>query len=555
MKQFVELLKKKFNSIEIDKDSKDIHFFSDEKDELFDSSSELSKEFFNEQKNSYFLPLSDTIKSMKWIGRVKFSVIENKVILAPINWIKIEEVFEGEDFEDLYYIIWSKKAILSKNKKQYKIIEDIDEEGAIKSGIFSDKNFAAFEINKDGKESSFRIAHDENFYTVRKLWKIFSFIDVYWDDEILLRLFTRILNMDTSNKSILVSWSTGSWKTTLLIAFLQFLNIYTAQDLIKFIIYKTINNKLMEWISISFEKFKEKDLEVIQEELVSFYKLKKEEVDSILDWINSYCESNWLDKLLENYEWGVVFSIEKPIEKKFTSDKMLFLQNSAEFESSNSKDVKEFENWKTLDDIRLKKFLTAAEVALQSNPKIMYVSELKRDEEFKKWLDIIVTWFPVLASNHSWDIFQNLERILWIDMNNEKSLKNKIISWLGGLLNLKRYNTWSWRFLISYEYLIFEKDISKHLVNNSIEQFKHLIQTAGLSLKQEYISHEISLISNLYKIFLKNQEYERIKEFNEEDIMNLFSPFNLSTVSQTYSYDVQKITNFAKNYIENVYSE
>jgi hypothetical protein len=35
--------------------------------------------------------------------------------------------------------------------------------------------------------------------------------------------------------------------------------------------------------------------------------------------------------------------------------------------------------------------LLSSEVALQSNPRLVYISELKKDEEFKKYMDIITT--------------------------------------------------------------------------------------------------------------------------------------------------------------------
>ena len=553
MNKFLEILKRWFDSIVIDEQTKEISISYNEKMEKFNIDTEFSKEFFASDKRNVFLPKESNTRLLKSIGELEFLREWTKVTIS-FNKVKLEDIFEWEDFEDLYYALWTYKAVLTKNKKKYKEIGNIDEKDAINKGVLTDKNFFAYEI--PGKENiSFRISHIEKYYTVRKIPNVFSFLDVYGDDIMMLLFFAKVLTTDASNKSILLSWSTGSWKTSMLIAFIELLNKYGIDSIKKAMIYKILNNNLDTTITIPFVEYKKKSIEEIKEELVSYYKMKNEKVEELFNSVDSYLSSNLLDKLIETYDGGTIFSIEKPIEKKFDNENIFFIQTDVAFNSSNEKDSSLFERGETIEQIWLKKFLLAAEVSLQSNPSLVYISELKKDEEFKKFLDIITTGFPVLATNHSWDIFQNLERILWVDMSNERSMKNKLISWLGWIMNLKRYRTKSKNFLISYEYLILEPDIGKQFVNNDVAQFKQLVTKVNIGWNGQYVSHQVSLFSTLYRRWLKNKEFEVIIWMDKEAYEDLFRAFNRETVSKYYGYEILALNAFSESYIKTIFPE
>jgi hypothetical protein len=80
----------------------------------------------------------------------------------------------------------------------------------------------------------------------------------------------------------------------LLIAFLQFLNTLTEEDLVKLLIFKLLQQRVDTAPSISFEEFKKKTIEEIKQELFSFYKKTENEIAEDFQLIASYLETTGL---------------------------------------------------------------------------------------------------------------------------------------------------------------------------------------------------------------------------------------------------------------------
>jgi len=74
---------------------------------------------------------------------------------------------------------------------------------------------------------------------------------------------------------------------------------------------------------------------------------------------------------------------------------------------------------------------------LQSNPDIVYISEIKNKVEYERFVDSVYVWPVIIASNHANNVFQNLKRIESITTNVEE-IKSKISMWLWWLVNLRR---------------------------------------------------------------------------------------------------------------------
>jgi len=397
----------------------------------------------------------------------------------------IDDIYKF-DFEDLY---------LNDNKlyykKSWKIFwyKDIDKqwiEELRKEWFFEDKQSYSLKKVIDWNKIFFRIAKSQNQRVIRKLWFTFDFYKNFRHDKVLFEFISSVLKQQ-NNKSLLISWLTGSWKTTFILSLLEMINNYSYSEIVleqlKDILDKQLKNKN---INIDLDNKSIQELKTIIND-----HLNEEEKKIIWKILEEYLKEIWIEDLLDKYNNNAVYTIEKPIEYFFENKNLVFWQN--EIETKDTEQANEL-------------YTELVDTALQSNPDIIYISEIKNKLEYQKFIDIIFVWPTVIASNHANGVFGNLRRLEAVS-ENKSEIKEKIANWLWWLLNLKRYEIISLDnkkpFVFSYEFLkFFPEDVYDFYVLNNDKEFKNKLLLEEKN-KNYYLSHNLSLIFNIYVLYKK----------------------------------------------------
>ena len=457
-------------------------------------------------------------------------------------WIKVwkemidtvDELFQNYDFEDLFIKMeennwmfdWKKEANLSKWWKIYlrlklseSFIDDFE-----KSSFYQDKFSYSVKYKND---IFFRIARNWNKFTIRKLWYTFDFYETYITDPVLFSFVDEVL-LQEYNKTLLISWRTWSWKTTFILSLLNMLNEYNYEKILSKQIIKILKKILTS---------KKINIKIEQNNIMSIIEdyLNEDEKSSLSTAVWSFLEQIKIKSLLETYNWGTVYTIEKPIEYYFETDDFLYY-NQNEVDSSTAEKANDH-------------YIKLVDIALQSNPSIIYISEIKNRVEYERFLDTIYVWPAVIASNHSNSVFQNLKRITSISTN-EKEVKSKIVMWVWWLINIKRHKViWDKIFLSSYEILkMYKERVKWWFYSNSEDVF---INQMKIELKSDYyyIPHELSLLYNVYLNYLKWKSFI-LTEYKPNEILSLLSK-NEQWLKELYKINDESIKFLENKLVEN----
>lgn len=306
---------------------------------------------------------------------------------------------------------------------------------------------------------------------------------------------------------------------------MNFLNTYSLDAIYKHLYIKGLAKIRPEYASLDPKSVTREYLEKQIREI-----LPVDQAEIIIQGTVEYIRDSGLNRLLSSFSGRSIFTMEKPIERRFVNDALSFTQTDISFNDMDEDDINAFKSGKTFDEVSTRKFLLQSNVALQSNPALMYVSEVKR-EEYEKYLEVILQGIPTLATNHAGSIWQNLERIMAVQ-EDEKSAKQSIIGGMGGMINFRRYAADDESFLFSYEYLIMTDDILTRFRNTSVKEFEKVITVS--MMPKEYIRHEYSLIRQIYTRFLKTGASVGIKTYGMPEYSDLMSDFNIEKVSKFY---------------------
>ncbi len=444
--------------------------------------------------------------------------IDEKNVIESVN-----ELFDNYNFEDIFIKFNDENNDYINLAKKWKIYKKV---------LFNDNFIKDFKNSKFYQEKFsysvkwknnvfFRIARVWEKFTIRKLWFTFDFYEIYRVDQVLFNFVNTVL-LQNYNKTLLISWRTWSWKTTFILSLLNMINDYNYEKIVEKQLKKVLKKMLKEK-KIEIKITKNNITQIIQDYL------DKKEIEILEKVVWEFLDNIKIKNLLENYEGGSVFTIEKPIEYFFDKDLNLFF-NQNEVDSKNSQIANE-------------SYIKLVDTSLQSNPSIIYISEIKNKTEYERFLDTIYVWPAVIASNHANSVFQNLKRIESVS-NNIKEIKSKITMGLWWLINLERYEVvWDKIYLSSYELLkMYEKDVRWSYFSNNDDVFysQMLIEYRN---KNYYISHEISLLYNMLLHYLSWKQFF-LKKFKKDEQIKILND------NRQLLKDIYNISDEAVNFLE-----
>jgi len=434
------------------------------------------------------------------------------------------------DFEDLYLALLRKEIYLKKDWRLVEKIELTDEQVEdIKNSILTQDKFS---YSIESWKYFYRIAKNWDNMVIRKLWFTFDFYKNYRTDPFLMSFVSEVLTQ-RDNKTLLVSGLTWSWKTTFLLSLLEMLNNYNYNKIVK-------EQALKFTEGILKEKGIEMEIKLENLETIIADNFNDKEKELLSFSLNNFLEQIKIKELLDRFNKKAVYTIEKPIEFVFKDWKdLIFFQNEVDT---------------TTPEIADKNYIRLLDLALQSNPDIVYISEIKNKVEYERFVDSVYVWPVIIASNHANNVFQNLKRIESITTNVEE-IKSKISMWLWWLINMRRRevttNDNKNIMLFSYELLkMFKEDVKVAYAWNSNEVFinKMLIENRN---SDYYVSHETSLLYNIYLLFLKWKHF-KLKEISEKKLLEILNN-NYTDLKELYKLSEEKFT-FLKNRIMEEYS-
>lgn len=421
------------------------------------------------------------------------------------NTSTIINILDNENFEDGYIHIPLGIFALKKNKKIFKEYKNIKKEELIKIWLLQEnKSSYYFETEK---WNSFRVAVSQEGIVMRKVGTELDFLQTYYNNFFLLHFIQNTLK----NGSLLISGATWTWKTTFIQSLLNFFNNYDDFKMLKVMVKKwlenfsnfTTNNKKV------FDNIKtEEELMLFVDNIIS----NEKEKEDFFSWIAEYFKRTNLQDFLQLFDKKFCYTIERPLEYKFKKNNLMFFQN----------DISSWDEQQT--------YLKLAEISLQSNPDLLYISEIKTSKEYGNWTRVIQQGVKVVASNHADSVFQNFIRILAEVWWKEDATKLRIVSGLAGIMNIRRYETSDNSFLISYEMLDFTNNKIKNIfLKEDIEMFKNRIVSFDNS--GVYFSHNESLFVEMMSRFKKWKPF-LIKNWNLDTYEDFFIKIEGSTASE-----------------------
>jgi len=421
--------------------------------------------------------------------------------LKKDNIETLAELLNNYDFEDMFFKLDDDKPIIHLSKK-WKIYLRITFNESFEND-FKNSNFYQDKFSysvKWWKNIFFRVAKNWERFTIRKLWYTFDFYENYRTDPVLFWFISNVL-LQKYNKTLLISWRTWSWKTTFILSLLNMLNVYDFNKVVSKQLLKALNSML---------KAKNIEIKITTENLNNIIQdyLTEEETIQLQEIVWWLLDKIKIKELLDNYYWATVYSIEKPIEYFFEEDTNLYF-NQNEIDSTTA-------------EIANENYIRLVDIALQSNPNIVYISEIKNKIEYERFLDTVYVWPSIIASNHANNVFQNLKRIESISTNISE-IKSKITMWVWGLINLERYEViWDQIYLSSYEILkMYENSVKWSYFANEDAVFQSQML---IEYKKEnyYISHELSLLYNMYLNYLRWKSFV-LKNIKKQKMLSLLT--------------------------------
>lgn len=345
----------------------------------------------------------------------------------------------------------------------------------------------------------------------RSKW-LFDF-NSYLEHSLFLKFLQQLF---LKGKSFLISWETGSWKTTFLLSLYKYLNEH---DVDEFKRRGYINLLKNSQIDVNEDMTYEQCISVM-EKLISEHRMAW-----TIQMYDSAILANPIVPIIETMQNTFIYTLENPIEYNLADE-----SNGIDFEQIETDDYSSH--------------LTST---VTVNPNMVYVSELRTIEDYNNFLLVSAQWKQVVSTNHAENVFENIKKIIWY-VGNESFVKQAIASWVWWFIHFKRYYpTWYYVqkenggfelkefgftdevidgivvkkkeniFLVSYEYLSFMDDEIRMMFQSEkdLEMFKTRVNNQyfyipnDFSSKEEwravmlYFPHEVSLLYNMFNIYKK----------------------------------------------------
>ncbi len=376
---------------------------------------------------------------------------------------------------------------------------------------------------------------DWNEMTIRKLTTPRKLKDFIFDD-ILIKC---VLDWLLSRKWLVISWKTGSWKSTILISLLNYFNQNDFSTILLEECWSVFRKFIKKLRTVQNNQWKTKDttydeiiryLENIYRSLEN-YDMIINDIEFALDAWKKYIymkySKRWeiiprikLFKILEMYfkgsrvervkeTWKIVLKIlelhKNEIEdwiKKIENTE--FMQSVKKFTLSRQRNIVtleepiEFIYWKwwilrffqhSLSQHFHWQYEEFINQILRDNPNICYVAEVRNQEEIDTFLTSMSIWITSMTTCHSYDSIEVL--LKFIDLSKK---------WSWEVMNILTNSFNSWINIESY-YFFSLKDVQS-LVNWFIQWYDYLNfsdQRITIMFRNYYLKNELSQFSQQMK--------------------------------------------------------
>jgi len=453
----------------------------------------------------------------------------------------LKDFFKKSDYVDIY---------IYKNKIIGKDFSDTKKVADIKPNLdFKDIYNLLNEINKESWVDLYIPVFTEYFavYLKEENWKLKGFRWTYWEsidweylnfrwlssprplnsflkDPYLVKFFAESF---LYNNSVIVSWPTGSWKTTLLVSFFDFINQYTPKKYKLELLQKYIQTT--KWLKLGIDKIQEYFTANLDSDDKEYFleNLKRDNYYKMLEFI-------------ERENKKVVYTVENPIEYYHKSKNIQFLQHDV-LTHWNINNINKWLDsrfptlWKiykmlltALDKIatskvelvkwtNLKEFQNLADKALRTNPEYLLIWEIKNPLEFDIFLRAISYWLPVYTTSHSDDSFSMIQRIY--DTSSFSPLEKLwlIARWIYWIVNTRIFFFKSlWKAMAYFDVLFLNDEAIRSKLYNFLKEWNlhkfaeelenHWIRRMpDNSLKLYYLNKKSSVLYALYITMKENQ--------------------------------------------------
>lgn len=376
---------------------------------------------------------------------------------------------------------------------------------------------------------------DWNEMTIRKLTTPRKLKDFIFDD-ILIKC---VLDWLLSRKWLVISWKTGSWKSTILISLLNYFNQNDFSTILLEECWSVFRKFIKKLRTVNNNQWKTKD--TTYDEIIKYlenmyrslenYDMIINDIEFALDAWKKYIyikySKRWeiiprikLFKILEMYyksssvervkeTWKIVLKIlelhKNEIEdwiKKIENTE--FMQSVKKFTLSRQRNIVtleepiEFIYWKwwilrffqhSLSQHFHWQYEEFINQILRDNPNICYVAEVRNQEEIDTFLTSMSIWITSMTTCHSYDSIEVL--LKFIDLSKK---------WSWEVMNILTNSFNSWINIESY-YFFSLKDVQS-LVNWFIQWYDYLNfsdQRITIMFRNYYLKNELSQFSQQMK--------------------------------------------------------
>ncbi len=457
------------------------------------------------------------------------SLWELKQFFKTNNYVDVyiyKDHIIAKDFSDTKKVADIQPEIPSKDI--YRLVNHINEESWVDLNIpLYTEYFAVYLKESDWKLKGFRWTYWESID-----WEYMNFrwlssprpLNSFLKDPYLIKFFAESF---LYNNSVIVSWPTGSWKTTLLVSFFDFINQYTSDKYKKELLQQYILQK--KWIKLSEDKVEE------------FYNANLD-IDDKEYFIENLKRDNYYKMLefIEKENKKVVYGIENPIEYYHKSKNIQFLQHDVLTHWNINTLSKWMESkfpslkwiYKTLLSVldkiatskvelvkwsNLKEFQNLADKALRTNPEYLLIWEIKNPLEFDIFLRAISFWLPVYTTSHSDDSFSMIQRIY--DTSSFSPLEKLwlIARWIYWIVNTRIFFFKSlWKAMAYFDVLFLNDEAIRGKLYNFLKEWNlhkfaeelenHWIRRmSDNSVKLYYLNKKSSALYALLVIMRENK--------------------------------------------------
>ena len=484
---------------------------------------------------------------LKWIGDIRKFILDNDFVdiyIYPNEIIK-------KDFWDTKPVAKIEPAI--KVADLYKMCNELNKEAWVNLKIPKYTEYFAVYI----KWENWRLNWFRWTYWEAIQWEYMNFrslsspkpLNTFVKDPYLTKFFAESF---TSEDWVIVSWPTGSWKTTLLVSFFDFINQYTPEKYEKEKKKEFI--KVIKWINLWDDKIEMYFNSLDIDEQEGFYALLKN--DSYYKMLETIQKENK----------KIVYTIENPIEYFHKSNNIQFFQHDVlthwndgwikRWIESVYKEVKSLYKFlfNTMDQLVTKKiemvkgsnvqqFQRLADRALRTNPEYLLIWEIKNPLEFDIFLRAISFWIPVYTTSHADDAFAMIQRIY--DTSTFSSLEKLwlIARKLYWIVNTRIYFLPSLWSAIPYFDILYlnDYDIRSKLYNflkvGDLHKFAEEMENLGMrsdganQYKIYYLNKKSSALYAIMNIMNEKRfelENPNIKGEFDKDVKYLLNSFRLT---------------------------